>query len=240
MNYRAIKRNSASELVMQEILSSITSGELKPGERLPPERELTKMFGVGRSTVREAISALVLMGCLEVIQGRGTFLKKDFQPARPFSMKLSDIQAAANIFDLIEIREILECNAVKLAARRADANHIRRIKEILSKMKVAVHDVQRFSEYDFDFHVTLALTTGNEMIHEMMTWIVQKVHKEYQKFRPKTLFQLNEAIVTAEQIVASVIKGDEEEAARFMRDHLNLVTAELKRMMPDMKWSKGL
>ena len=240
MNYRAIKRNSASELVMQEILSSIVSGELKPGDKLPPERELTKMFGVGRSTVREATSALVLMGCLEVTQGRGTFLKKDFQPARPFSMKLSDIQAAANIFDLIEMREILECNAVKLAARRADANHIRKIKEALSKMKEAVQDIQRFSDCDFDFHVSLARATGNEMIHEMMTWLVQKVHKEYEKFRPKALFQLDEAIVTAEQIVASVIKGDEEKAARFMRDHLNLITTELKRMMPDMKWSKGL
>jgi DNA-binding FadR family transcriptional regulator len=127
-----------------------------------------------------------------------------------------------------------------LAARRADANHIRRIKKALSKMKVAVKDIQKFSDCDFDFHVSLARATGNEMIHEMMTWIVQKVHKEYEKFRPKALFQLDEAIMTAEQIVASVIKGEEEIAARFMREHLNLITTELKRMMPDMKWSKGL
>jgi len=240
MNYRAIKRNSASELVMKEILGSIVSGELKPGDRLPPERELTKMFGVGRSTLREATSALALMGCLEVLPGRGTFLKKDFQTTHPYSMKLSDIQAAANIIDLIEIREILECNAAKLAARRADANHIRRIKKNLAKMKEAVRDVQEFSEYDFDFHISIARSTGNEMIHEMLTWIVEKVHKEYEKFRPKALFKLDEAVMTAEQIVASVIKGEEEEAARFMHDHLNLVTTELKRMMPDIKWSKGL
>ena len=240
MNYRAIKRNSAPELVTQEILNSITSGDLKPGDRLPPERELTKMFDVGRSTVREATSALALMGCLEMLPGRGTFLKKDFKPANPFSMKLSDIQAAANICDLIEIREILECNAVKLAVRRADANHIRRIKENLAKMKEAVQDIQEFSEYDFDFHISIARATGNEVVHEMMTWIVQKVHKEYEKFRPKALFQLDEAVMTAEQIVASVITGEEEEAARFMHDHLNLIATELKRMMPDMKWSKGL
>jgi GntR family transcriptional repressor for pyruvate dehydrogenase complex len=240
MNYRAIKRNSAPELVMQEILNSIVSGELKPGDRLPPERELTKMFDVGRSTVREATSALALMGCLEMLPGRGTFLKEDFQPTSPFSMKLSDIQAAANICDLIEIREILEFNAVKLAARRADANHIRRIKENLAKMKEAVRNVQEFSEYDFDFHISIARATGNEMIYEMMTWIVQKVHKEYEKFRPKALFQLDEAVMTAEQIVTSVIKGEEEEAARFMHDHLNLIATELKRMMPDMKWSRRL
>jgi GntR family transcriptional repressor for pyruvate dehydrogenase complex len=240
MNYRAIKRNSAPELVMQEILGSIVSGELKPGDKLPPERELTKMFGVGRSTVREATAALALMGCLEMLPGRGTFLKRDFQPARPFSIKLSDIQAAANIFDLIEIREILECNAVKLAARRAEADHIRRMKETIAKMKGAVLNIQKFSEYDFEFHISIARATGNAVIHEMMAWIVQKVHKEYEKFKPKALFRLDEAVMTAEQIVASVNKGEEEEAARYMHDHLNLIATELKRMMPDMKWSKGL
>ena len=73
------------------------------------------------------------------------------------------------------------------------------------------------------------------MMREMMTWIVQKVHKEYEKFIPKTLFQMHEAVITAEQIVTSVIKGEEEAAARSMNDHLNLVTKELKRIMPDMK-----
>lgn len=235
MNYRAIKRNSASELVMQEILASIQSGEVKPGDKLPPERELTTMFGVGRSTIREAISALVLMGCLEVIQGRGTFLKKNYRPIQPHSMNLSDIQAAANIYDLIEIREILECNAVKLAARRANANHVRRIKKSLGKMKAAGRDVQEFLECDYNFHVSLARATGNEMMREMMTWIVQKVHKEYEKFIPNALFQMDEAITTAEQIVTSVIKGEEEEAARTMYNHLNLVTEGLKHMMSDMK-----
>lgn len=239
MNYRMVKRRSTAELVMNEILDTIMTGELKPGDRLPPERELTKMFGVGRSTLREATSALVRMGCLEVIQGKGTFLKKDFEPARPLTMRLSDFQAAANIFDLIEIREILECNGVMLAARRADAKHIHRVKESLLRMKQAANDAQKFLEYDFDFHIALARASGNAMIHEMMTWIVRKVHKEYEKFKPKALFQMDRAVSTAEKIVSCVVTGEEEEAAHLMRDHLNLVTDELKRMMPDINWHKG-
>lgn len=239
MNFRTIQRRSTSELVMKEILSSITRGELKPGDKLPPERELTKMFGVGRSTIREATSALVLVGCLEVIQGRGTFLRKDFQPDSPFTIELSDIQAAASIIDLVEVREILECNSVKLAARRADAENIRRIQKAISDMKEAVDDTKRFSQHDFDFHIALAESTGNEMIHEMMKRILEKVYKQYEYFRPKALFEVDKAILTAEQIVSSVVKGEEEKAAGFMRDHLNLITTELKRMMPDVKWSKG-
>ena len=188
MNYRTIQRSTTSELIMNEILESINSGDLKPGDKLPPERELTKMFGVGRSTLREAISALVLVGYLEVIQGRGTFLRKDFQPANLSAMELSDIQTAASIIDLVEVREILECNAVKLAARRAKPDDIRRINDTLAKMKETVDDYKRFSGHDFNFHIALAQATGNNMILEMMKLIVNKVHKQYDRFNRKTAF----------------------------------------------------
>ncbi len=239
MNYRTIQRSSTSELVMQEIFSSIRSGELKPGDKLPPERELTKMFGVGRSTIREATAALVLVGCLEVIQGSGTFLKSDFKLDTPFSLELSNIQAATHILNLIEVREILECSAVRLAARRADAASIRQIQSALSQMKTAVGDTQSFSKLDFDFHITLARSTGNEMIHEMVKWIVEMVYQEYEHFKPKTLFQMDKAVATAEQVVSCVVKQEEDEAAGFMRNHLNLVTTEVICMMPGAKLSKN-
>jgi len=106
-------------------------------------------------------------------------------------------------------------------------------------MKEAIDDIKRFSQHDFDFHIALAGSTGNEMIHEMMKRILKKVFKEYEYFQPKALFQVDEAILTAEQIVSCVVEGEEEKAAGFMRDHLNLVTTELKRMMPGVEWSKG-
>ena len=233
LNYRTIQRSTTSELIMKEILESIKSGDLKPGDKLPPERELTKMFGVGRSTLREAISALVLVGYLEVIQGRGTFLRDDFQPANLSAMELSDIQTAASIIDLVEVREILECNAVKLAARRAKPDDIRRINDTLAKMKETVDDYKRFSGHDFNFHIALAQATGNNMILEMMKLIVNKVHKQYDRFNRKTLFQPDKAVSTAQQIVVSITNGEAEKAAGFMRDHLNLVTIELKRMVPE-------
>jgi GntR family transcriptional repressor for pyruvate dehydrogenase complex len=235
MNYKTIQRSSTSELVMKEILESIKSGQLKPGDKLPPERELTKMFGVGRSTLREAISALVLVGYLEVIQGRGTFLRKDFQTANLSAMELSDIQTAASIIDLVEVREILECNAVKLATQRAGSDDVRRILDALARMKETVGDYKRFSEHDFDFHIALAQATGNTMIFEMMKLIVNRVHEQYDRFKPKTLFQTDKAVLTAEQIVAGIADGEAEKAAGFMRDHLNLVTTELKRMVPEAK-----
>ncbi|MEA3231334.1 MAG: FCD domain-containing protein [Thermodesulfobacteriota bacterium] len=222
---------------MKEILDSIQSGALKPGDKLPTEHELTKMFGVGRSSLREAMSALALVGYIEVIQGRGTFVKKDLQSLDLSAFELRDIQAAASIIDIIEIREILECNTARLAARRADSNDIDRMQTILARMKKNADNIKRFSEHDFDFHVALAEASGNEMILQMMKFIVKKVHQEYVRLKHETLFEADEAIITAEKIVASVAGGEEENAAIYMEKHLHLVTAELKRMVSSKKSS---
>ena len=191
------------------------------------------MFGVGRSTLREAISALVLVGYLEVVQGRGTFLKKDFQSVKLTGLELSDIHSAVSIIDLLEVREILECNAVRLAARRADANDIDQVKQALIKMKQTVDDRRCFTGHDFDFHIALARASCNEMILEMMKLIVNKVHNQYVRFKHEDLFAPDEAVATAERIVLSVEQGEGDKAAGFMHDHLNLVTTEIKRMVPD-------
>ena len=75
MNYKNIQRSSAAGQVIKEILNNIMEGTLQPGEKLPTEREFAEMFRVGRSTIREAVSALAVIGYLEVVQGRGIFLK---------------------------------------------------------------------------------------------------------------------------------------------------------------------
>jgi GntR family transcriptional repressor for pyruvate dehydrogenase complex len=232
MNYQTIQRSSTSELVIEQILQSVHSGELQPGDKLPPERELTKMFGVGRSTLREAISALVLVGYLEVVQGRGTFLKSELPSVTLSASDLNEVHTAANIMDLVEVREILECNAVKLAAHRADPNDIRQLSEVLAQMEATVDDIKQFSEYDFEFHITLARATRNAVILEMMKLIVTKVHEQYERFSRKTLFRTDRAVETAAQILSSVADGDGEQASRLMQEHLNLVTTELKRMVP--------
>ncbi len=234
MNYRSIQRSSASEQVMKEILNNITKGRLKPGERLPTEREFSKMFKVGRSTVREAVSALAVIGYLEVVQGRGTFLKRDVKPGKPARFDLSDIQMAANIIDLVEVREILECNAVKLASRRAGPEDIQRIEEALSEVKKTADNIKAFTRNDFAFHIALARATGNAMILDMMEGIIKKIHKAYGNFRNQVLFQTDTAVFTAEKIVECIKNGDGEGASAQMHKHLRLVTTEVRQMIPEL------
>ena len=235
MNYKTIKRRSTAELVMKEILDRIQAGDLKPGDQLPTEQELSRMLGVGRSSLREAISALALVGYIEVIQGRGSFVKKECHAPNLSRFELRDIQAAASIIDIIEIREILECNTARLAARRAGSNDIQRLQAILVNMRRNRDNIERFSKHDFDFHVAIAEASSNVMILQMMKFIVKKVHEEYVRLKHETLFKADKAIMTAENIVSSIEKGDEEKAAVYMEKHLHLVTTELKRMVSHKK-----
>lgn len=236
MRYKTVKRNSTPELVMKQILASIESGQFKPGDKLPTEQQLIEMFGVGRSTIREATSTLSMLGYLHSIQGKGCFVREDLDPVKATGLALQNMQAAANIIDLVEVREILECHTVRLAARRADPKDMDRIRNALSKMKKNRRDLKRFIDHDFAFHIALARASRNKLILEMMKRIVDKVHKEYDKFRPNALFQGDKAILTAEAIVSHVTKGEGQKAASAMQQHLNLVTAEIKRKLPDLKW----
>jgi GntR family transcriptional repressor for pyruvate dehydrogenase complex len=234
MRFQTIQRSSTPEIIINEIIKHLKSGELKPGDKLPTEREMSQMFGVGRSSIREAVKGLVLSGYLESAQGKGTFVRKDIS-ANDLTLKdLQNALAAERIIELMELREILECNAVKLAADRANSEDMRRIQEALNHMRECKEDVKRFYDPDFDFHVAIAEATHNEMIGEIMKLIVEKSHEHYDKFMPDRLCPPEEAILTAEHIVSCLMNGEGEEASQYMKQHLNLVEIELKRVV-DLK-----
>jgi GntR family transcriptional repressor for pyruvate dehydrogenase complex len=231
MQFKTIQKSSTPEIIINEIIQHIKSGELKPGSKLPTERDMSHMFGVGRSSIREAIKALVLSGYLESSQGKGTFIKKDLPVS---DMTLSNLQhalAAEQIMELMELRQILECNAVKLAAERARPEDIRRINEALERMQDCKTDFKKFYAPDFDFHVAIAEATHNEMICETMKQIIEKSHESYEKFMPDRLCPPEQAILTARQIVSSIEDGEAEKASECMKAHLDLVGFELQRVV---------
>ena len=231
MQFKIIQKSSTPEIIINEIIQHIKSGELKPGNKLPTERDMSQMFGVGRSSIREAIKALVLSGYLESSQGKGTFIRKDL-PVNDLTLSnLKNALAAEQIIELMELREILECNAVRLAAERANSEDIRRLHEALERMQACTADIKKFYDPDFDFHVAIAEATHNEMICDTMKQIVEKSHESYEKFMPDRLCPPEQAMITARQIVSSIESGDAEKASRHMKAHLDLVEIELKRVV---------
>ena len=230
MKFKTIQKSSTPEIIINEIVEHVKSGQLKPGDKLPTERDMTQMFGVGRSSIREAIKGLVLSGYLESAQGKGTFVRKDL-PINDLDLNhLQNTLIAEQIVELMELRVILECNAVKLAAQRASSQDIQRINQALERMQACQSEIKKFYDPDFEFHVAIAEATHNETISEMLKLIIEKSHEYFQKFMSDRLCPPEQAIVTAQRIVDCLRIGDGQKASDYMKAHLGLVEIELQRV----------
>ena len=132
--YRQIERATVSDAIVDQLRGLVAQGILKPGDRLPSERELCKRFGGGRTSVREALKPLITIGLLEGRMGSGTFVAAEtgqFQKSLQWGL-LSDLQSRD---DLVETRHMLETNAAHWAAERAGEENLAVIGVTLNGME---------------------------------------------------------------------------------------------------------
>lgn len=233
MVFEAIRKNSAPEIVVEQILKKLKSGEITTGSRLPSQRELAKRFGVGRSSLREALNALAVMGYLDVQQGRGTFVAGE-PPAKDLSAStLHAALRAGSLLDVLELREALECRAGELAAERAESAHRQRFKLALREMEESREDYRRFLKADVEFHTTLAEATLNPVFSEMLRFLLEKVVGHHETFRTTLISEeyRAHAIRTLKQVFACIEREDGRGAAEWMRDHLKGIRRELKTIL---------
>jgi len=220
-------------MVVEQMLKKISNGEIATGARLPSQRDLAQSFGVGRSSIREALNALAVMGYLDVQQGRGTFIAREL-PGTDLSMaKLKPALQAASLLDLIELRETLECRAAELASERIEARHFSQLRQSLRDMEESAEDYQRFLKADLQFHTALAEATGNRIFSEMLRFLLEKVVGHHEKFKTSLLSPAyrSHSIDTFKQMLACLEKEDGRGAGEWMREHLNAIRRELKDIL---------
>jgi GntR family transcriptional repressor for pyruvate dehydrogenase complex len=223
-------------MIVDQILKHMETGNLKPGDKLPSERELCKMFGVGRSSVREAIRALVVKGNLEVIQGKGTFLCQGGNTNAQDYLLESDF-GGMPVFDIMEARQMLEINIVRLAAERADKTDIRYMHQAIDRM-AASKDAKDFYEADLEFHQVLAESTGNQAIREMLNVIMKMGHNYCCNFVVVSEKGKEKSISTARQVANLVAQGEGDQAAAVMMDHLKIIYSKMKGALLDIDKSE--
>ena len=233
MTFETIRKSSAPEMVAEQVIEKISSGELSPGSQLPSQRDLAQMLGVGRSSVREAINALVVMGYLEPIQGRGTFIKEVLPDAGERLEKLNIAFTAGSIFDLMEARELLECRSAALAAERADARQIRELKTILKQVAATEKEYAIFLDADIRFHAKVADAAGNVVLCELTKLVLEKVVSHHNKLKTAMLppAYREVSIRTAARTVEAIEAGDGKAAARWMAQHLDAIREELRHII---------
>jgi GntR family transcriptional repressor for pyruvate dehydrogenase complex len=168
---RRVTKLSISEDIAQQIMDLIANGDLKAGQRLPSERELCKHFGAGRSSLREALRCLSIIGVLNARVGEGTSVASDGGKFLGKIIEWRLITEKHDIENLLEVRIGLEGVAAAEAASRATLEDVNKLQDLLAKMKKALTDEKRFTILDLDFHITLAKASRNALLIDLVSMI---------------------------------------------------------------------
>jgi len=163
-----IERRRLTDQIIEHLITMIAEGRFTPGGKLPPEHLLMKEFGVGRSSLREAVGALSLIGLLNVSPGRGTHVNpsSDEFLAKPLRWGMLMMERD-RIHELIEARIALEQTIVGMAAERATEEDIREIRDCHEQMRAAKKSRRKAIQADFSFHIALA-KAGHD---DALTWL---------------------------------------------------------------------
>ena len=203
--------NAVARLIMERVW--------RPGDGIPSEKELAARFGVGRSTIREAIQSLVMMGVVAIRPGEGSFIRE------PTSELLSDaflwglLLSPRNVGDFTEFRVCVETTCAAIAARTRTATTTERLFEVLQLMKADQSDDQRFKDHDYRFHVTIAEATGNPIFVTVVGTLQSTVRLWFPITSPLT-GNADDTHAEHRAIAAAVAAGDEDAARKAMQQHL--------------------
>jgi len=232
MDFKPIRTSKVYEQVIEQIKDMIYRGDLKRGDKLPSERELKENLDVSRASIREAFSALEMIGLIESRPGEGTFIKTDAEDnlLEPLSLVLLLEENVAQ--ELIELRKVLETDCVKLAAERIEEEEVEKLSDLLQKMRERTGFEKESIELDRDFHHTIARAARNRVLFYVMSSIFDAMdfHIKYTRTtlvsRPETMDQFT---LQHERIVQSISEGDREKAMEHMRNHLDYVEKLINR-----------
>jgi GntR family transcriptional repressor for pyruvate dehydrogenase complex len=162
-----IARRKTYELVAERLTEEISSRVLEAGDLLPPERELVSDFGVGRSSVREALRMLESRGLIES-NGAGTFRVARLSNPLDRSLNLLLEAEETDVAELFEVRRLLEGECAALAAARRKREHLDRMDKAVDAMVEGLGSEQAFIDADLRFHMTVAEASGNRVARYLM------------------------------------------------------------------------
>lgn len=227
--FAPVRRRRVFEQVADQIKREILAGNLKSGDRLPPERELAQQFGVSRVTARQALTLLMAEGLIENHVGRGTFLRADADGFTISSLAGSLVPERKWEHEM-QMRELIEPQAARLAAQAAPANPrgVAALAAIVEQQRRVLRDAQAFAAEDTAFHTAIAKLTGNPLLVR----IVNILHTMTVPTRVDSLASEDGRRKSLEdhiRILDAIERGDPDGSSAAMALHLQNVRALLNR-----------
>lgn len=235
-NFKVTRRDGPGVEVTRGLLQYLLSGEFAPGQRIPSERQLSEALGTGRSTVREAIKSLSLLGLLEQRVGDGTYLSGSSSDLLPQVIEWGLLLGEKRLGDLLDARFHLEVLLAGLAAERRSDAQLEELRALAGRMRSAGEDFAAYVEADIAFHLKLAESSGNSVLASVLG-NVQSLLQAWASRVIRTAGETETSLAMHEPILAAVEEGDPTAARDAMLAHMERATRRLRESLPDQETS---
>lgn len=222
-----IERSTVSEQAMAGLLDLIRRGVLKPGDQLPPQRQLVTKMGLSRTGVREALRGLASMGVIEIQHGRGAFVRKITPELLVDPESIAALLERESLLHAIEVRRILEIDAIGLAAERATQEDIDELGGILKQMEKARQLRNNPLRYSPHFHLAIAKATHNPVLSSVVRPFISLIARAVERIAQRVPEARNREFSQHVALYKAVKNRDIEEARCLMRQHLEAAERDI-------------
>jgi GntR family transcriptional repressor for pyruvate dehydrogenase complex len=217
--FQPVRRTRVYEAVAAQIQKQIADGTLRPGDRLPSERELAEAFGVSRASVRDAIRVLELAGLVVPRQGEGTVVRELTHDSVVSPLASALVRRKDLLADLLDVRRIIEPALAHRAAERATDDDIQAMEEILQRQGAKVRKGEPGIDEDTAFHYRLATAARNQVILKVMD-VLMDLLREGRARALQVQGRPQRSLEGHRRILAAVRRRDPVAARRAMEQHL--------------------
>jgi GntR family transcriptional repressor for pyruvate dehydrogenase complex len=228
---KPVVRTSTASVVAKQLLDELAKEQFVSGTRLPSEREMADTLGVGRSTLREAMAALDLLGIIEVRPGSGSYLKADSSRLLPQALEWGLMLGRPEVQDLVEVREHLELLAASLAAKRATDEDVARLEVHLDLMRGPSTTVEEFVEADIGFHIETATIARNSVLESLLLSIRSLLRVWFERTL-RVEGTMEETVKEHEAVFEAIKKRSPGDAQRRMKVLMDKADKRLKETLP--------
>jgi GntR family transcriptional repressor for pyruvate dehydrogenase complex len=228
--FETVRKVRRYEQVADQIRKLVSDGTLKPGDLLPPERELAAKLGVGRSSIRDAVRTLEVMGILEARQGHGTVVRDLSTDALVVPLASVLTRKREMVQELLDVRRMIEPGLAARAAKNATAEEIAQMTAILARHEAKLRRGEQAVDEDDEFHYTIALAARNGVVLQVLDVLMDLLRESRSRSlqvagRPKRSFDGHRRILRA------IKRRDARAAEAAVRKHLKEIEEIVTRQL---------
>jgi GntR family transcriptional regulator, transcriptional repressor for pyruvate dehydrogenase complex len=228
--FRAVRKGRRYEEIADQIQQLILKGVLKPGDRLPPERELAVKLGVGRSSLRDAIRTLEVMGILEPRQGHGTVVREPSAEALVVPLTNVLMRKREMIAELLDVRRMIEPALAARAAKNATPEEIAHLEDILKRQQERVRRGEPAIEEDDEFHYAIARAARNGVVIKVLD-VLMDLLRESRARSLQVPGRKNKSYAGHRRVLRAIQRRDGAAAESAVRKHLQEIEQIVMRQL---------